>query len=61
MDKELVGICVQTARDNLSYALKCLSKPKPEYRQAILCLNVVHLATGALVAHCEEMEDKDEG
>ena len=59
MNKEQIGLCVQTARDNLSNALKCLSRPFPNYRHAIAHLNVVMLATDALKAHCEEMEEKD--
>lgn len=61
MNKEHVGLCVKAARDNLSHALRCLSRPVPEYSKAIASLSVVHIATDALMAHCEEMEDKDEG
>ena len=57
MNKEQIGLCVQTARDKLSHALKCLSRPFPNYPQAIASLNVVMLAADALKAHCEEMED----
>ena len=59
MNKENIGLCVHTARANLSHALKCLSRPFPNYPQAIASLNVVMLAADALKAHCEEMEEKD--
>lgn len=54
MNKEHIELCVQTARVNLSNALKCLSRPFPNYPEAIARLNVVMLAADALKAHCEE-------